>query len=214
MFDARVSVSQSSSTLHALNDNRAGAAQRRGGASTRYKSARDLVVLVAANVYLQALAASARADSARAQGDTAQALFNQTTNLRQAGIVAGIDVLRAEVQLSTERQRITAARNEFEKAKLQLARVIGLPVGQPFTLVSELPTVPSPDMTLEEALDRAYKARPDYQAALERVQAAEAARAAIAGRSAAVGARERRLRRPRPDAVANCARHLRRRRRC
>jgi outer membrane protein TolC len=36
-------------------------------------------------------------------------------------------------------------------------------------------------MTLEQALDRAYKARPDYQAALERVQAASAARAAAAG---------------------------------
>ena len=36
-------------------------------------------------------------------------------------------------------------------------------------------------MTLEEALERAYKTRPDYLAALERVQAAEAARAAVAG---------------------------------
>src|SRR5262249_7482353 len=146
-----------------------------------YKSARDLVVLVAANAYLQTLAASARADAARAQSDTAQALYNQTSNLRQNGIVAGIDVLRAQVHLDTKRQRVTATQNEYEKAKLALARIVGLPVGQAFTLVSELPTVPNPDISFEEALDRAYKARPDYQAALERVKAAESTRAAAEG---------------------------------
>jgi outer membrane protein TolC len=140
-------------------------------------------VLASANAYLQTLAASARADTARAEGETAQALYNQAMNLRQNGIVAGIDVLRAELQASTQRQRFTAARNEFEKAKLQLARIMGLPIGQPFTLVSQLPTVPNPDLSLEAALERAYKDRPDYQAALERVKAAETARAAASGDS-------------------------------
>ena len=88
-------------------------------------------------------------------------------------------MLRAEVQLSTQKQRATASQNEFEKTKLGLARLIGLPVGQSFTLVDALPDAPIPDISLEEALDRAYKARPDYQAALERLHAAEAARAAI-----------------------------------
>ena len=180
LFDARVSVSQAIVDLHALNDTRA---ERHNVAAAQhsYKSARDLVVLVAANAYLQALAAAARADAARAQAETAQALYNQTVNLRQSGIVAGIDVLRADVQLAGERQRVTAAQNEFEKSKLQLARIIGLPIGQPLTLISALPTVPTPDMPFEEALERAYKSRPDYQAALERVKAAEAARAAIVG---------------------------------
>src|SRR5439155_4368152 len=38
-----------------------------------------------------------------------------------------------------------------------------------------------PDMTIEQALERAYRTRPDYQAALERVRAAEARRQAAAG---------------------------------
>ena len=180
LFDARVTFSQAVLDFRALNDNRA-AEHNVSAAQHTYKSARDLVVLVAANAYLQALAASARADAARAQGDTAQALYNQTVNLRQNGIVAGIDVLRAEVQLGTERQRVTATQNDFEKAKLQLARIMGLPLGQALTLVSQLPTVPNPDMSLDNALERAYKDRPDYQAALERVKAAEAARAAVEG---------------------------------
>ena len=59
--------------------------------------------------------------------------------------------------------------------------MVGLPVGQAFTLSDQLPNVAVPDMTLEDALDRAYRTRPDYQAALERVLAADAARRAIVG---------------------------------
>ncbi len=96
-------------------------------------------------------------------------------------MVAGIEVLRAEVQLGSDRQRYTAAQNEFEKSKLQLARVIGLPAGQAFTLSDELPFVPFPEMTLEEALARAYASRPDYLAAQERLKAAESDRSAASG---------------------------------
>jgi outer membrane protein TolC len=95
--------------------------------------------------------------------------------------VAGIDVLRAEVELNTEKQRVTATANDFEKAKLQLGRIIGLPAGQELTLLSDLPSVPVPDITFNDALERAYRSRPDYQAALERVKAAEATRAAAVG---------------------------------
>jgi outer membrane protein TolC len=180
LFDARVYVTQTILDFKALNDVRA---ERHNAAAAEYayRSARDLVVLVAGNTYLQTLAASARAESARAQLRTAEALNNQTGNLKASGLVAGIDVLRAEVQVSTARHRASASENEFEKAKLQLSRLVGLPVGQAIALSDQLPTLPIPDLTLEQALERAYKARPDYQAALERVQAAEAARRAIVG---------------------------------
>lgn len=180
VFDGRVRLSQPIFNLKAINDARA---EQHNIAAAEYtvKSARDLVVLVAANMYLQALAAAARSDSAAAQVASAEAIFRQATNMKANGLVAGIDVLRTEVQLGTERQRATAARNDFEKAKLQLARVIGLPVGQAFTLVDELPFVPVPEMTLEQALERAYATRPDYLAAVEHVRAAEASRRAALG---------------------------------
>lgn len=180
LFDARLYVSQTVFDQRALKDLQV-ENHNISAATFTAKSARDTVVLVAANAYLVALAASARVDSARAQATTAEALYSQATNLKQNGLVAGIDVLRAEVALNTERQHVTATVNDFEKSKLQLARIIGLPLGQPFTLVSELPDVPIPDLTIEEALDRAYRARPDYQAALARVAAAQAQRDATAG---------------------------------
>jgi outer membrane protein TolC len=177
VFDARVFLSQSLLDFKALNDARA-ETHNVVAARHDYRAARDLVVLIATVSYAQALAGSARVDAARAQVETAQALFDQATDLKQNGLIAGIEVLRAEVQLDSDRQRETAARNDFEKAKLQLARLIGLPVGQIFTLANELTSVTIPEMTLEEALARAYRTRPEYLAALERVRAAEATRQA------------------------------------
>jgi outer membrane protein TolC len=180
VFDARVFLSQSVFDYRVLNETRA-EGHRLEAERQSYRGARDLVVLVAANLYLQVLATSARADSARAQLDTAQALHTQAQDLRKSGIVAGIDVIRAEVRLATERQRATAAANDFQKTKLQLARVIGLPIGQSFGVDERIPDVPLPQMTIEEALERAYRDRPDYRAALAHVRAAESERRAATG---------------------------------
>lgn len=180
VFDARVYLSQSVLDFGALNSARS-EQHNVEAARLTYQGARNLVIHVAGNLYIQALAAAARADSARAQQRTAQALFDQAQDLKQSGLIAGIDVLRADVQLNTEMQRLTAATNDLEKAKLQLARVIGLPLGQPFALDPNLPELPNPDATLDQVVERAYRQRPDYQAALERVKAAEATRQAVIG---------------------------------
>jgi outer membrane protein TolC len=180
VFDARLYLSQTVFDLRAINAARV-EDHKLAAAKYNVKSARDLVVLVAGNLYLQSLAAAARVESAQAQLQTAQAVFDQATRLKEGGIVAGIDVLRAEVQLGSERQRLTAAQNDFEKTKLQLARVIGLPPGQAFTLSDDVPFTPLPELTLEQALERAYAQRPDYLAAQERLKAAEAERQSAIG---------------------------------
>jgi len=175
VHDARVYLSQPVIDVAALNDARASALNLR---AEKYgvKTARDLVVLVAVNLYLEAVATSSRVETTRAQQATAEALFTQAQDLKTAGIVAGIDVLRSQVQLQTQRQRVIAAENDFEKAKLQLARAIGLPLGQAFTLTDKIPYAPLPAPPLEEVLARALDARPDFLAAKSR---AEAARASI-----------------------------------
>jgi outer membrane protein TolC len=138
-------------------------------------------VLVAVNLYLQTIAAASRVDMSRAQQDTADALFRQAQDLKSSGIVAGIEVLRAQVQLQTQRQRLIAAENDFEKLKLQLARAIGLPVAQPFELTDKIPYAPMPALRLQDALARALAARPDYLAAQSRLEAARADRRAATG---------------------------------
>jgi len=179
VFDARVSVSQSVVDLAALNDARA-ETHNVEAARLMSVSARDFVINVAGTLYVHALGSRARAESARAQQQTAQALYDQALDLKQNGLVAGIDLLRAEVQLSTETVRATVNANEFEKAKLQLAHAIGLPLGQDFALDANLPALPTSDLTVDSAVELAFRTRPDYQAALERVRAAEATRRAAA----------------------------------
>jgi outer membrane protein TolC len=177
LFDARLTASQTLFDQNAFKET-AAASHRLAAAKLTYRTARDTVVLVSANLYLQALATEARAQAVRAQLESSQALYDQAMNLQQSGIVAGLDVVRAEVRLSTDKQRVTAANNDSEKAKLQLARVIGLPIGQAFTLVSDLPAVPDPTITLDAAVEQAYMQRPDYLAAVERLKAAQDMRSA------------------------------------
>jgi len=177
VFDARVYASQPIFDLRAVNDARAASATERAE-TLGVRTARDLVTLVAVNLYLESVAAASRIEAARAQQVTADTLFKQASDMKQAGVVAGIDVLRAQVQQQNQRQRTIRAENDFEKSKLQLARAIGLPAGQPFTLTDRIPYAPLADVTLESALKTAFESRADYLAARERVAAAEAGRRA------------------------------------
>jgi outer membrane protein TolC len=137
-----------------------------------------MVVLVVANLYLLTVSGAARVDAAQAQVETAQALYQQAVDQKSAGVVAGIDVLRAHVELQTRRQRLLAAKNDFEKQKLDLARAIGLPSGQGFTLADTVPYSPAPVVNLEQALTRAYQERRNVQRARALVNSAEAAKKA------------------------------------
>ncbi|MEP6916890.1 MAG: TolC family protein [Acidobacteriota bacterium] len=180
VFDTRVYLSQPVLDLQALNQSRAASANERAEV-LGIRTARDLVTLVAVNLYLESVAAASRIDAARAQQATADALFKQASDMKQAGLIAGIDVLRTQVQIQNQRQRAIRADNDFEKSKLQLARAIGLPAGQPITLTDKIPYAPLADVTLESALKTAFESRADYLAARERLAAAEASRRAAVG---------------------------------
>lgn len=180
VFDARVYLSQPILDLHALNAERAASASERAE-KHGIRTARDLVTLVAVNLYLQTVSAASRVEAARAQQDTADVLQRQAADLKSSGLVAGIDVLRAQVQVQNQRQRLIVAENEFERSKLELARAIGLPVAQPITLTDTIPFAPMPDVNLDTAITHALEQRADYLAAQERVKAAEASVAAAHG---------------------------------
>jgi outer membrane protein TolC len=92
---------------------------------------------------------------------------------QNAGVIPAIDSLRARVEFQSQQQQLIVARNNYAKQKLNLARIIGLPPGQEFILTDQVPYAPLAQMTLEEALRRAYASRSDYQAAVQRVRGAE-----------------------------------------
>jgi outer membrane protein TolC len=178
VYDARVYASQPLLDLRAVNDAKAASANERAE-TLGIRTARDLVTLVAVNLYLESVAGASRIEAAKAQLDTADALYRQANDMKQAGLIAGVDVLRAQVQLQNQRQRNIRVENDYEKSKLQLARAIGLPVGQAFTLTDRIPFAPlATEVTLEGALKTAYESRADFLAARERLAAAEASRKA------------------------------------
>jgi len=88
-------------------------------------------------------------------------------------VTPAIDTLRAQVELQNRQQQLIVARNNYAKQKLQLARTIGLPPGQEFTLTDQVPYQPLTPMSVDQALQRAYMGRADYQAAAQQVRAAE-----------------------------------------
>jgi outer membrane protein TolC len=176
-FDTRVFLTQSVFSWKYWQREKSAASNERAVKLT-VKDARDLVVLAVGNSYLQTLAGSARVETAEAQVQTAQALYDKATVQLSAGVTPQIDSLRARVELQTRQQQLILARNDLAKQKLTLARTIGLPPGQEFLLSDKAPYEPLAALSVEQSLQRAYSSRPDYQAAMEQVRAAEYFRSA------------------------------------
>jgi outer membrane protein TolC len=145
------------------------------------QDARDLVVQAVASSYLQIIADASRAEAIRFQVETAQALYNRAADQHNAGTSPAIDVLRSQVELKQQQQRLIAQENQFAKDKLSLGRVIGLPPGQDFNIVEAVPFSPLTSITQEEALRTALEHRTDYQSYQAQVRAAEDAVSAARG---------------------------------
>ena len=172
VFQSGVFLTQSLFDYHAIERKR-GASYNEKAVQDSLKNARELVVLAVGNEYLVTLSGAARVETAQAEVQTAQALYDKAADQQKAGVSPAIDTLRAHVELESRQQQLIVARNDYAKEKLALARVIGLPPGQEFSLTTAAPYEPLAISTLEEDLQRAYALRPDYLAAAQQVRSAE-----------------------------------------
>lgn len=139
------------------------------------KNARDLVVQAVGDAYLQIIADTARISATNAEINADQAVYVNAERRHQAGTAIGIDVMRSQVELKQRQQQLVAVTNQFEKDKLTLGRVIGLPPDQDFTVADPSPSVPLAAISLDEALKKAYANRPDLKSAEARVKGAQLA---------------------------------------
>lgn len=171
-FESRIFLTQTLFSWKAIERTR-GAVGNEKTARFNYKDARDLVVLAVGNAYLQTLAGAARVETAEAQVQTAQALYDKSKDQQDAGVSPAIDTLRSRVELQSRQQQLIVARNNFAKQKLTLARAIGLPPGQEFSLADKAPYEPLTAVSIEDSLRRAYDSRSDYQAAKQQVRSAQ-----------------------------------------
>ncbi len=180
VFDARVALSMPLVDLEAVNtlqsDNAALRAER-----FSYQSTRDEIVLVISNLYLQATADASRVQAAQSEVSTAETLAGLAEDQRTSGVVAGIEVLRQQVQLAAARQRLIAAQTATEKDKLVLARAIGVPAAQSIALTDSFPFAAAAPLSMQDALQRAESSRDDVRSAEARLESARAARQAAVG---------------------------------
>jgi outer membrane protein TolC len=137
------------------------------------EDAYDLVALAVGGAYLQVIAAKARLDASRAQLETANALYQQALEQRDAGVIAQTDLNRAQIQALTGRQRTITLQNDLAKQKINLARLTGLPPNEMYDTTDLVPFSPAPPMGLAEALRYAMEYRSDLRAAEAQVRAAE-----------------------------------------
>src|SRR5579864_1128134 len=178
--DARASSSFSVFD-YSLRKNYRASKENERAAQLSFQDARDLVVQSVAGAYLLVIADSSRVDALRAQVATDQAIYDRTADQKLAGTAAGIDVLRAQVQLQQQQQQLLAQDNQFAKDKLVLGRVIGLPPGQDFTIAEPAPYSALTAMSPDQALRTAYEQRADLQSAKALVRSAEEAVKAARG---------------------------------
>jgi outer membrane protein TolC len=170
--EARLSATVPLFDFNAISNYRS-AKQSVKASTLSIQNARDLVVQAVGNAYLQIIADAARVVATQAEVDADNAQYMNAVRRHDAGTGTGIDVLRSQVELKQRQQTLVAQRNQFEKDKLTLARVIGLAPGQDFTVSDPSPQVPLSNIVLQEVLAKAYANRPDFQAAQTQVRAAE-----------------------------------------
>jgi outer membrane protein TolC len=91
---------------------------------------------------------------------SAEAHLDSVKQRRSGGVASDFDVLRAEVELSNFKAQLIQNKNAINVAKANLIKVMGVSQDSDFILSDELVYIPS-DMTMEKAVEAAYKNRPD-----------------------------------------------------
>jgi len=174
VYDLRLSMALELVDLSASARARA-AREQRDASRLTFDQARERVVAAVADLYLGVLASEARIEAARAQVESAESAAAQAATRKEAGTAAGIDVLRAQVRLAAERQRLIEAENRSAKQRLALAQAVGLPLDRPLHLTASLRFAPPRDGAVDAALARARSDRPDLAAARTELAAARSA---------------------------------------
>jgi outer membrane protein TolC len=126
-------------------------------------SAEGEVIQQVATAYLQSIAAASDVDNARALEAEDQLALEHASEAHQAGTVANLDLLRAQVEFQAQQQAVIAAENDLDKDLILLKREIGIAPGQKIDLTDRAPYSELAARTPDEVRAVAYKSRQDYQ---------------------------------------------------
>ena len=167
-FDARVRLQQTIFSLSAIRTYQAG----RAGvhvAEMQEDLAREQVAIFTALTYLEALRSDRALLAAQADVDLAQALLVLAQDQRTAGVATGVDVTRAETRLAQQQVRLAQSQTALEEARLQLQRVVGLPLGSTLTLTDAMRFINEALPAIDSAVAQAEQDRPEVRIAAAQV---------------------------------------------
>ena len=167
VVDYRASASQSILDLASMQRYRAAKAMITV-AELEAANSTNLTVQQVARAYVLALEGEATVDAAAANVGLARALVKLADSQKNAGMGTGIDVTRARVQLANEEQRMLVAQNARERAKLELARAMGIDLAVTLELNDRVNDGSEIPPLLDEALKSAIEGRPDLRAQQKR----------------------------------------------
>lgn len=174
IFDTRGRISETFLDFGAIQRLRGAKSTARAFGATAANEA-ELSAQNAANAYLRAQRADAQLSARLADSVLADSLVGIANEELRAGVGVGLDVTRAQSQLATVRAQLIGARNERDRAQLDLLRSLGEPLTARVTLADSLNALSVHDTTVDEAaaIDVAMHARPDLRAADEQLRAVE-----------------------------------------
>jgi outer membrane protein TolC len=138
-------------------------------------NAGELAASQAAVAYVRVQRGNAQLNARLADSVLARELLNIAQSQLEAGVGVALDVTRAQSQLAGVRAQLISARNERDRAQLDLRRALNLSLDTPVELTDSLTSVVPEDLALDEttAIARALRDRPDLRAAEEQIRAAQ-----------------------------------------
>ncbi len=181
-YDARFRISQTLLDFSSLARVRAARAQA-NGSTAEGGAVSEGAAAGAALAYLRVARAAAQVTARQADSAVAADLVGLAQAQKSAGVSAAIDVTRARTQLVSAAGALLVARNQLDRARIDLARALGLDPRTPIeitdTLAAALPVADVP-AAAESIVALALARRPDLTAELARGDAARTAKSAIA----------------------------------
>ena len=180
-YDARVRASQTLLDFSGLARLRAARAQV-AGSTAEGGAVSEGAAAGAALAYLRVARAAAQVVARRADSAVAADLVGLAQAQKNAGVSAAIDVTRARTQLVSAAGALLVARNQLDRARIDLARALGLDPWTPIeitdTLTAALPQANIP-AAAESIVALALARRPDLAAELARGDVARTVKSAI-----------------------------------
>ena len=125
---------------------------------------REESVIMVVSQYLGCQRAAADVAAAQSRVDLAQAVYDQSADLQKNGVGTGIDTLRGNVQLQNEKQRVIVARTQLETSLYGLASLLNVDPRRPIEIADAVSFFDTPEISLDQTLDKAYAARPELRA--------------------------------------------------